>query len=213
MEDAKKVSKRTDAVANRARILEAAHSVFAEHGLDLEMQEVAAQAGPGLGTLYGHFASREDLLRAIVQSVIDDTLAQMRAALVSGADDPRKAFLALASAALHVQHQYRPLFAVIRDRRLVKLMDPSYAQRVRMQFLEIPKDLLTQGIQAGAFPQDLDQDMASVTIMGAFINAGNLLGKERSPDELAQQLTQFLLRLFTGQASPEISGDGFPSPT
>jgi len=73
------VTKRADAVLNRARILKVAQSVFAEYGLELEMGEVAARAQLGVGTLYRHFANREDLLRAIVQITVDDVLAQLQA--------------------------------------------------------------------------------------------------------------------------------------
>src|SRR5438874_12265132 len=96
-------TKRADAVTNRARILEVAQSVFAECGLELEMGEVAARANLGVGTLYRHFANREDLLRAIVRHTIDDALAQLRAAQASHADDPVAALQALVSAGLHVQ--------------------------------------------------------------------------------------------------------------
>src|ERR1700730_16316393 len=118
MEYVKGSTKRADAVTNRARILEAAQSVFAERGLELEMNEVAAQAHLGVGTLYGHFANREDLLRAIVQHAVEDTLTQLRVAQASHADDPCTALQALVFAGLHVQQHYRPLSAVIRDPRL-----------------------------------------------------------------------------------------------
>ena len=76
MEYARGSTKRADAVTNRARILEVSQSVFAERGMDLEMHELAARAHLGVGTLYGHFANREELLRAIVQRVVEDALAQ-----------------------------------------------------------------------------------------------------------------------------------------
>jgi len=106
MEHARGATKRADAVTNRARILEAAQSVFAEWGLELEMSEVAARAHLGIGTLYGHFANREDLLRAIVRRAVEDALAQLRAARASADDDPRAALQALVSAGLHMQQQY-----------------------------------------------------------------------------------------------------------
>jgi AcrR family transcriptional regulator len=202
MEYVKGSTKRADAVTNHARILEAAQSVFAERGLELEMNEVAAQAHLGVGTLYGHFANREDLLRAIVQHAVEDALTQLRAAQASHADDPRTALQALVSAGLHVQQQYRPLFAVIRDPRLTKLLNLSYGQSVRIQFLEIPKDLLNHGVQAGIFRKDLDQDMAAVIIMGAFVSAIDLLGRHISLDELAHRLAHSLLALLTGKAEP-----------
>ncbi|HZR39011.1 MAG TPA: helix-turn-helix domain-containing protein, partial [Ktedonobacteraceae bacterium] len=73
-------SKRADAMTNRARILEAAQSVFAECGLELEMNAVAARAHLGVGTLYGHFANREELLCAIVRRAAEDAFTRMQAA-------------------------------------------------------------------------------------------------------------------------------------
>lgn len=198
MEPSRGSTRRADAVTNRARILQATRSLFAERGLELEMNEVAARAHLGVGTLYGHFANREELLRAIVRDAVDDSLAQLRATLASHADDPRAAFQALVSAGLHVQQQYRPLFAVIRDPRLTKLLDHSYGQSARARFLEIPGELINHGVQAGVFREDLDQEMASVTIMGAFISAIDLLDTHDSLDELAQRLSHFLLTMLTG---------------
>ena len=138
MEPAELSTKRTDAVTNRARILEVAQSVFAECGLELEMNEVAARANLGVGTLYRHFANREDLLRAIVRRTVEDALAQLRSALASAADDPVASLQALVSAGLHVQQQYRPLFAVMRDPRLAKILDPHASRTCAPSFLKFP---------------------------------------------------------------------------
>lgn len=204
MRSGKGSAKRTDAVTNRARILQAALAVFAERGLELEMNEVAALAHLGVATLYGHFANREDLLRAILQSVIEDGLEQLRTAQTAHPDDPRAALQALVSAGVHLQDQYRPLGGVLRDLRLVELMEPSYVSQVRRQFLEIPKDLLAQGMQTGFFRQDLDQDMAAVIIMGAFISVMDLLETSPSLDDLTERLTRSLLIMLTGKAEPEV---------
>jgi len=199
-EQAKASMKRADAQNNRTRILEAARSVFAERGLDLEMNEVATQAHLGVGTLYGHFANREDLLRAVVQYASEDVLAQLRAAVTSHADDPRIALQALVFAGIQAQRRYRPLFAVLRDPRLAKFRDPSYGQHTRVQFLEILKDLLTHGIQAGIFRPDLDLDMAAVIIIGTFSSATDLMGACSSLDELSQRLSRSLLTMLAGNS-------------
>jgi len=192
-------TKRADAVTNRARILEVAQSVFAEYGLELEMNEVAARANLGVGTLYRHFANREDLLRAIVLYTIDDALAQLRSALASAPDDPRAALQALVFAGLHLQQQYRPLFAVMRDPRLGKLLDPSYGQTTHTRFHETVRDMIDHGIKARIFRDDLDQEFAAATIMGSFTSAFDLLGTRCSLDELAQRLSQLLLTMLTGK--------------
>lgn len=53
---------RTDAERNRARIVAAARQVFAEHGLDVPMLDIARAAGVGIATLYRRFPTREDLI-------------------------------------------------------------------------------------------------------------------------------------------------------
>jgi AcrR family transcriptional regulator len=50
----------------RARILEAAIRVFARHGLEAPMHEVAAEAGAGVASIYRIFPSKHDLWAAIV---------------------------------------------------------------------------------------------------------------------------------------------------
>ncbi|SCL16729.1 transcriptional regulator, TetR family [Micromonospora rhizosphaerae] len=56
---------RADATRNRARIIDAARRMFAKHGLDVPMAEIAECAGVGVGTLYRRFASRDELIAAI----------------------------------------------------------------------------------------------------------------------------------------------------
>jgi len=56
---------RADAARNRARVLEAAHVVFAAGGADASLEAVARQAGVGIGTLYRHFPTREALFDAV----------------------------------------------------------------------------------------------------------------------------------------------------
>ncbi|MGW5751178.1 TetR/AcrR family transcriptional regulator [Nocardia rhamnosiphila] len=63
---------RRDAAANRDRILTAAEGAFRRHGLSVDMRAVAAAAGVGIGTLYRHFPTREDLVRAITGTDLAD---------------------------------------------------------------------------------------------------------------------------------------------
>ena len=62
---------RRDAVANRERILDAARRLYADHGLEASMDEVARAAGVGVGTLYRRFPTKEALVDAILGDVVD----------------------------------------------------------------------------------------------------------------------------------------------
>lgn len=55
---------RADATRNRDAILVAAREAFAEHGLGASLEEIAARAQVGIGTLYRRFPSRQHLVSA-----------------------------------------------------------------------------------------------------------------------------------------------------
>jgi AcrR family transcriptional regulator len=77
---------RSDALRNRAALLDAARAVFRERGLAAQMDDVAARAGLGVGTLYRHFPTKETLLEVVVRERHQAIVDAARAAL--GADDP-----------------------------------------------------------------------------------------------------------------------------
>src|SRR6478609_4912724 len=56
---------RADARRNSDRLLDAARAVFAEHGPEAALEEIARRAGVGIGTLYRHFPARDALVEAI----------------------------------------------------------------------------------------------------------------------------------------------------
>src|SRR5882672_2230005 len=56
---------RADAVRNRERVLAAAKAVFSAGGPEASLEAVAKKAGVGIGTLYRHFPTRQDLFEAV----------------------------------------------------------------------------------------------------------------------------------------------------
>lgn len=57
---------RSDARRNREAILAAAGELLGTRGDDAQMEEIAARAGLGVGTVYRHFADKRALVAAIV---------------------------------------------------------------------------------------------------------------------------------------------------
>lgn len=62
---------RADALRNRERILEEAKTAFTRAGGDISLEEVARQAGVGVGTLYRHFATRDALLESVYRAEVE----------------------------------------------------------------------------------------------------------------------------------------------
>jgi AcrR family transcriptional regulator len=58
---------RADARRNRERIMSSGRELFARDGPEAQMDEIAARAGVGIGTVYRHFPTKEALLTAMVR--------------------------------------------------------------------------------------------------------------------------------------------------
>jgi AcrR family transcriptional regulator len=69
---------RSDAQRNRERILEVAKQVFTCRGADASMGEIARRAKIGPGTLYRHFATRDDLLATVYITEVEKLAAAQK---------------------------------------------------------------------------------------------------------------------------------------
>ncbi|MEU8661136.1 TetR/AcrR family transcriptional regulator [Actinoplanes philippinensis] len=66
--------RRADAERNRAAIIEAATVVFAECGGGVDVREIARRSGVGMGTLYRHFPTKDELLATVLERQLDTWL-------------------------------------------------------------------------------------------------------------------------------------------
>jgi AcrR family transcriptional regulator len=62
---------RADARRNRDALLVAAAAQFAERGVEAPLEEIARQAGVGIGTLYRHFPTRDALIADVYRREVD----------------------------------------------------------------------------------------------------------------------------------------------
>jgi AcrR family transcriptional regulator len=82
---------RSDAAANRERILAAATTAVGRDGERVPMATIADEAGVGIGTLYRHYPTRSALLAALTLRSFQLVLQHARAAALS--DEPAPAAL------------------------------------------------------------------------------------------------------------------------
>jgi AcrR family transcriptional regulator len=84
---------RADAQRNYAKLLSAATAAFVESGADdVSLEEIARRAGVGIGTLYRHFPTRQELLEAVYRDQVEALAA--RADELLGSGSPGEAFAA-----------------------------------------------------------------------------------------------------------------------
>lgn len=62
---------RADAQRNRDALVEVAAKAFAAQGVDASLEEIARQAGVGIGTLYRHFPTREHLVEVVYRREVE----------------------------------------------------------------------------------------------------------------------------------------------
>ena len=102
---------RADARRNRARILEAARTCFAESGLEAQVDDIARRAGVGVGTVYRHFPTKEALYEALAADHFLRLAATAREAL--GGADPWESFSGFMRRSAELQASDRALAEVM----------------------------------------------------------------------------------------------------
>jgi AcrR family transcriptional regulator len=131
----------------REELLTAALHVFARRGYDQAgVDEIAAQAGYSKGALYWHFASKEELLVALLEERIDAPAREMVALLESAPPDRDMSVEAARTFAQRLREQRE---AVLLDREYwsLAIRDPELRARYIARQSELRR-ALGQALQA-----------------------------------------------------------------
>jgi len=143
---------RADAARNRARILDAARTAFAEAGLDVGVEEIARRAGVGKGTLYRRFPTKEALVRAIFEDLLDDLDEVVQA--VDSEPDAMNAFLRFLDESAHRQATNQGFLDVVAQRLGAAMLTADQRRR----FLGSVARPLRRAQQAGGVRADIEPE-------------------------------------------------------
>ena len=139
---------RADARRNRALLVTAARDVFTKRGVDARLDEIARQAGLGIGTLYRHFPTRESLVEAIVAERADEVLGLAEAAVAE--PDAWTGLVEFMEAMLQLQRRDRVL------KELFVRYPPGEGQlaETRRRLRRLFEQLLARGHEQGTLRAD-----------------------------------------------------------
>jgi AcrR family transcriptional regulator len=112
---------RADARRNREAVIAAAKNLFADQGLDAQMPDVAKAAKVGVGTVYRHFPTKDDLIAALVAERFERLAESAREGLE--AENPWEGFSAFIRFSAQIQADDRGLCEVMGSRP--ELMDAA----------------------------------------------------------------------------------------
>jgi AcrR family transcriptional regulator len=143
--------RRSDAQRNRERILEVAKQAFTRAGADTSLDDIAKRAGVGAGTLYRHFPTRGELLKAVYRNNLENlATAGEKFAETMPPVEALRAWLLLFVDAIAAKQIIAPaLNTLVGDHK--KVFESSYAQ-----VHEAIRRLVKRAVKSGEIRKDLD---------------------------------------------------------
>lgn len=148
---------RADSLRNRERLLAAAKAGFAETGADVSLEEIARRAEVGIGTLYRHFPTRDDLVEAVYRREVEQ-LGEAADRLL--AERP-------AGEALH-QWMRMMVDYLSAKKVIVSAISPAGGGPNRLYSSATPiTDTLKRLVEAARTPGDIREDVTSEDILRA----------------------------------------------
>ncbi|QUQ64142.1 TetR family transcriptional regulator [Kutzneria sp. CA-103260] len=169
---------RADAVRTRRALLAAASDVFAELGTDASVAQVAARAGIGKGTVFGHFPTKETLLAAIVTDEVDDLVTAI--GQLPGDLDPDGAVLAFMKVQVDRYAANRAFIELLRAAR-ASAQPEIQAQVDRL--VEAGKPLVKRAHDSGTLRADLTAHDVVLLACGVYCAAEPLLDHDRDASD------------------------------
>ncbi|MFW6600361.1 TetR/AcrR family transcriptional regulator [Propionibacteriaceae bacterium Y2011] len=170
---------RADAARNRTEILRVTASVLRDDP-DSSMADIAAAAGVGRMTLYGHFPTRAELLDAAICDTLDRGDEQLDKIDLEG--DVCDAFARVIDSCWDLVNQLRVLLSAAQQEGVRTLRD-----------LRVPSDakvrrLLERGQREGAFRTDLPMPWLLATTHMIMHGAADEIEADRLDPEEAPEL-------------------------
>ena len=168
----------------RERILLSAAQLFAEREFDLVLiDEIAAHAGVGKGSVYRQFRSKEELYAAVVIDGFTELQREIRSAL-AGCTTTREQLATIARHTVRYFSSRRQFFALLRD---PKALPPSQERQYRAQRNELSQlisAVLDEGVKRGTMRPGIDTRIAAESLLG-MMRGINRYGREYTTPERA----------------------------
>jgi AcrR family transcriptional regulator len=184
---------RVKTLTKKQAILEAAARVFAAKEFhQVLIDEVAAEAGVGKGTIYRYFDTKEDLYLDTILDVLD----QLHGALVStlpGEISPTRRLERIAREILQLAWRRRHLFTLLQadERRFLHREDEIGRRREALQ--RVVQQVILDGIERGEF-RGIDARIGAQLFRGMIRAAACFRHEEDSTEELTSQIVAIFTR-------------------
>jgi AcrR family transcriptional regulator len=145
-------------------ILQAAVAAFAAKGYaGARMEDIAAAAGIGKGTLYVYFPSKQALLEGVVRAAAEPSMASIEAIAVQSNPNPAESIRVIVNRAKRALNApLAPLFAqvLVFESGQFPEIRRIYRKEVTKPILDLIAEIIAQGVESGAF-RPIDPHLAA----------------------------------------------------
>jgi len=182
----------------RAAIIEAASTLFRERGYDdTAIQQIADAADTGVGTLYGYFRSKEEVLREVIEARAAEAIERSR-----GAIGAQATWIDRLLAAIDVHARFaRENRGILKAGFELAARSGTVGEKTTRRLFEAYRALIQAGVDAGEF-HHVPVDSTARTILGtytlAMLGIGAFNGQEDNPQTL-QDLDTMTRLFLTGR--------------
>ena len=165
------------ASSRRAEILDTAQRLFVAKGFhSTSVEDIIAEIGIAKGTLYYHFSSKDEILRALIDRTIQHTASTARA-LADGPGDAIGKFVAVAAAS-RVEQPERELAEELHAIDNAQFHILTIVGMVRA-LTPILTDVVEQGISEGVFSTSHPREAVEILLAsaGMLLDEGREIGR------------------------------------
>ena len=145
----------------RDELLGLAATMFAERGLRATtVRDIADAAGILSGSLYHHFASKEEMVDEVLRGFLDWLFARYQE-IIDTQPDPMERLKGLFMASFDAIENHHAEVVIYQDeaKRLSSQPRFSYVSELNRRQRKMWVDVLRQGIKQGCFRPDIDVDL------------------------------------------------------
>ncbi len=142
---------RSDSLRNRDLLIAAAAEAFALRGAEVPLEDIARNAGVGIGTLYRHFPTRDALVEAVYRHEVDVLCLRADELLETMPPDQALAewmqlFVRHVATKRGMSSLLKPLLST----------NPNFSDQTRGRATEAASKLLEAGVAAGTVRADVN---------------------------------------------------------
>ena len=189
-------TKLTKAERTRARLIEVAKRLYQEHGSEhVTVRRIAAAAKIEAGSIYYHFSSRDEIMRAVLESGVYGARDEVLQAIAEAGRDSSPLVRLRAALGAHLKYTLREHFSsrLKSIRRLPTRLRERHMQQER-EYAAIFAKLLREADREGLIKPGVDLSVVRMLVLGSLTWVAEWYDPEgpKSADDVADALMKMV---------------------